>query len=483
MASLDPPVALVDLDLPEFGEPDVEPVVPPATYAARAEMALARAHARGLDALLVYGDREHMANVAYLTGYDPRFEETLLVMRPGAPPALLVGNEGWAYTELAPGSFERVLFQSFSLLGQPRGDGPSLTEILQARGLAAGQRIGVVGWKYFGAGDTGIAASALEIPSFIADTLRDLVGPSGSVANVTDIFMAAEDGLRTINDVDQLAVFEFAATFASQALRNVIFGLQPGLTERQATRLMAVNGLPLSAHIMLSAGERASYGLPSPSNRRIERGDPLTMGYGVWGALNARAGFVVADANELPADARDYVARLVAPYFSAVVAWYETLEIGVTGDALHRSVLSRIGDPFFGVGLNPGHLIHLDEWVNSPIAAGSTTPLKSGMAIQADVIPATALALVHVQHRRRHRPGRRGPARSLRRRLPGSVEPHRAAPVLHDRRARHSAQARGSAVQQHPRVPAALSSVAPPRDGGASIARSAIRQIMRMRCA
>ena len=43
----------------------------------------------------------------------------------------------------------------------------------------------------------------------------------------------------------------------------------------------------------------------------------------------------------------------------------------------------------FGIGLNPGHLIHLDEWLHSPIYSGSTEVLKSGMAMQVDVIPAT----------------------------------------------------------------------------------------------
>jgi hypothetical protein len=37
--------------------------------------------------------------------------------------------------------------------------------------------------------------------------------------------------------------------------------------------------------------------------------------------------------------------------------------------------------------LNPGHYLHLDEWVNSPFSRGSTVPLRSGMAIQADIIP------------------------------------------------------------------------------------------------
>ena len=49
----------------------------------------------------------------------------------------------------------------------------------------------------------------------------------------------------------------------------------------------------------------------------------------------------------------------------------------------------RLGDPFFGIFLNPGHQLHLDEWVNSPVGPGSPVELRSGMALQADIIPAT----------------------------------------------------------------------------------------------
>ena len=41
----------------------------------------------------------------------------------------------------------------------------------------------------------------------------------------------------------------------------------------------------------------------------------------------------------------------------------------------------------WGPALNPGHLVHLDEWLNSPVRPGSTVPLVSGMAWQVDVIP------------------------------------------------------------------------------------------------
>ena len=43
---------------------------------------------RGFDRLVVYADREHSANMSYLTGFDPRFEEALLIVGPdGEPPS------------------------------------------------------------------------------------------------------------------------------------------------------------------------------------------------------------------------------------------------------------------------------------------------------------------------------------------------------------------------------------------------------------
>ena len=127
----------------------------------------------------------------------------------------------------------------------------------------------------------------------------------------------------------------------------------------------------------------------SPEDRPIERGDRFTVAFGVWGALNCRAGFVVETEAELPAGIDDYVDRLVRPYFEAIVEWYEALHVGQTGGVMHEIIDRRLGDDFFGIFLNPGHQIGLDEWVNSPIGPGSDIRLESGMAFQVDVIPAT----------------------------------------------------------------------------------------------
>ncbi len=377
---------LARIDLPDFGMPEVRPAIPAHLHAERIARLRERADARGYDRVVVYADREHSANLAYLTGFDPRFEEALLVVGPDGDPAILVGNECHGLAGAAPLPMRRRLFQDFSLPGQPRDASLPLADILAAEGVGHGRSVGVVGWKTYASRMT------IEVPAYIVDELRRLAGPAGSVENATDLLIDAADGLRVVNEVDQLAVFEHAACQTSDGVRRLLAGLRPGMTEAEAARLLHWNGMPLSCHLMLSAGPRASLGLVSPGDRPIERGDPFTVAFGVWGALDCRAGFVVESADELPVAVRDYVDRLVAPYFAAIVEWYEALRVGVTGGALHAIIRRHLGDPFFGVSLNPGHEIHLDEWVASPIVPGSAIELRSGMALQVDVIPATGTA-------------------------------------------------------------------------------------------
>jgi Xaa-Pro aminopeptidase len=374
------------VDLPLFGTSALAPELGPDLYRERLARLRDRVDRNGFDDLVIYADREHSANLAWLTGFDPRFEEALLLLGSAGDPAILVGNECFGVAGAAPLAMRRHLFQDFSLPGQPRDRSRALADILTDAGIYPGGRIGVVGWK------THPIPTAVDVPSYIVDQLRRIVGSSGSVENATGLLIDPGDGLRVINEVEQLAVLEHAACLTSNAVRHLLFGLRPGMTEHEAVRLLDWDGTPLSCHLMLSSGPRASLGLLSPSDRRIDRGDWFTVAFGIWGALNCRAGFVLAGADELPRDIDDYVERLVGPYFEAVAEWYGALRIGQTGGALHQIVERRLGDPFFGISLNPGHQIGLDEWVNSPIFAGSPIELRSGMAFQVDIIPATGTA-------------------------------------------------------------------------------------------
>jgi Xaa-Pro aminopeptidase len=374
---------LADIGLPDFGESAVRPEMPASRYPERIEQLRARMATRGDDRLVLWADREHSAGISFLTGFDPRFEEAILIVGPDGDPAILVGNESWGTAGAAPLPMRRIRFQDLSLPSQPRDRSQPLAEILGDEGVVAGARVGVVGWKTYA------DRALIEAPAFLVDELRRLTGPGGRVENAGDLLIDPSDGLRVINDVDQLAAFEWASTHTSGGLRRLLVGLRPGMTEREAVRLLDWNGAPLSCHLMLSSGPRATLGLLSPGDRVIEHGDRFTTAFGIWGALTCRAGFVVEEAAELPDGIGDYVERLVGPYFGAVAEWYETIRIGLPGGALQAIIDRHLGDPFFGIFLNPGHQIHLDEWVNSPISPGSTIPLRPGMAFQVDIIPAT----------------------------------------------------------------------------------------------
>src|SRR5947207_5864770 len=174
---------LATIELPDFGMPESTPYLPKAIYEDRIERLRARAAERGYSRLVVYADREHSANLSYLTGFDPRFEEAILVLGPDGDPAILVGNECFGMAAAAPVTLRRHLFQDLSLPSQPRDRSQPLAEILGDEGIGDGTRVGVVGWKTYG------VRSMSDAPSYLVDELRALTGDAGAVENATDLLI------------------------------------------------------------------------------------------------------------------------------------------------------------------------------------------------------------------------------------------------------------------------------------------------------
>jgi Xaa-Pro aminopeptidase len=381
------PVRLIDAKLPDFGVPANRPQLGRSIYAARLDALMKARRAASIDSLLIYADREHSANLAWLTGFDPRFEEALLIITPGNSPTLLAGPENLGRAQRSEIEVDARLYPPFGLMGQDRSQTPALEEVFTSAGLATGQRVGVLGWKYYGMSESPRPASWFETPAFIIDSLRHIVGEQGKVINANPLLMDSSIGLRAINEVDQLAQFEFGAVMSSEALKALFRNVRPGMTEIQAVQTMGLGALPHSCHTMLSSGT-SLVGLDSPSGKIIERSDPLTTAVGYWGGLSSRIGWVVEDASGLPSNAADWLERLAMPYFACAAEWYATIGIGVSGGALDAIARKHLGDTFFNLILNPGHLIHLDEWMNTPVYPNSRETLKSGQAIQCDIIPA-----------------------------------------------------------------------------------------------
>jgi len=380
-------VRLIEARLPDFGIPTERPELPQALYGRRFDAFRAAVEAAGYDAAVIYADREHCANLAYLTGFDPRFEEALLVIVPGRTPTLFAGPENLGRAAASAIEVEAKLYPPFGLMGQDRRETPPLVDILRAAGIASGQKLGVLGWKYYGPHETATPNTWLETPSFIVDALRTITGGVGRVANANALMMQSSTGLRAVNEIEQIAQFEFSAVAASEAIKNLVRSLRPGLREFEAVQKMRLNGLPHACHTMLSTGDRL-VGLNSPSSKVIERGDPLTTAVGYWGALSSRVGWVAEDAGDLPAAAADYVEKLGAPYFACAADWYENIGIGAVGGDIDALVRRHLDTPFFNLVLNPGHLIHIDEWMNTPVYPGSTERFASHQMVQCDIIPA-----------------------------------------------------------------------------------------------
>jgi hypothetical protein len=383
---------LVDVEWPDFGLAERPPVVEVSELERRLQALRESMAWAGLSHAVVYADREHFANLAYLTNFDPRYEESILIVAADGKPLILVGNECEGYLGVSPlhvaGKLRSERFQPFSLLNQPRDSSRKLREIFAGEGIDAAAKVGCIGWKYFADSEHPDGAHAIDIPAYLADTLRDLAGRD-AVVNATALMMHPDYGLRTQCSPSEIAHFEYTAVLASEGMKRMLSGLRVGMTDNELAVLCGYNGDPLSTHMTLVTEANRTLGLSGPVGARIALGSPLATNIAYWGSNSCRAGWVAGSARDLLPAARDYVGAFAGPYFEVMAEWFGMLKIGTPGSKLAALIAEKLPFDRFRIFLNPGHLIHLDEWVSSPIYAGSDVPLHSGMAIQVDVIPSS----------------------------------------------------------------------------------------------
>ncbi|MCU0917829.1 MAG: hypothetical protein MUC88_25190 [Planctomycetes bacterium] len=381
---------LVEIEWPTLGEGGPPPRASVGEFESRIEAVRAALERWELTHLVVYGDREHFANLAWLTGFDPRFEEALLVVGRRGDPLLIVGNECEGYLPVSPlypaGKLRHERFQSFSLLNQPRGSSRLIRDIFVDEGIGRGAAVGCVGWKYFTDAEHPDSAHALDLPAYLVDTLRTLAGWE-NVTNAAALLMHPGHGLRTFCSPAEIAYFEYTNVLASAGMKRMLFGLREGMSDHELIKLAGYNGVPLGCHMTLATGDLP--GLSGPVGATLRRGTPLSTNLCYWGSNCCRAGWIAASARDLPPAARDYVGSFAGPYFEVMSEWFDRLRIGTPGAVLAHLIDEKLPFDKFGIFLNAGHLIHLDEWVSSPIYPGSEVPLHSGMVMQVDVIPSS----------------------------------------------------------------------------------------------
>lgn len=378
---------LTTVQLPEFGTIDELPEIPVAIYEDRLQSAVERMQSAGLTFLVVYADREHSANLSFMTGFDPRFEEAVLLLDTKGHRLLLVGNECLGILPDAALGIRTELFQELSLVDQPRDQSRPLSAILRDFGVSSGAVVGCVGWKYFAGPNIDIPSLAIELPAFLVDALRTLAGDRRHVVNATSLFINPSDGLRLASPVEQIARFEYAASTVSNGVLQALRQLKIGVREKDLARCYDCRGLTLTCHPMLSFGEKVRRALSSPSDNAAQLGQPYTMAFGIEGGLTARAGMIASDPGDLTAELKEFYPRLASNYFDVIATMYECLKVGaVAGDVFDRVDVVRRKD-IYTFALNPGHYLHIDEWLCSPFSKNSRALLKSGVAVQVDIIP------------------------------------------------------------------------------------------------
>ncbi|MCX7782717.1 MAG: hypothetical protein N2318_03625 [Meiothermus sp.] len=353
--------------------PSEIPVLPPRVFYQRYKRLEARRQQAGLDAILIYADREHAANLGWLTDFTPRFEEALWIQLGEQIPTLLVGNEGLDLARATcklEANFE--LYQDFSLPGQDRSRSNDLPSLLRKAGLGKGLQVGLVGWK---------PMQHLEVPHWIVQAVETVTGLVPS--NAADLLMHPSTGLRTYLEPEQIRLAEYASALTSEGIKNWVLGLYEGQSEWESAKHLVSYGLELSCHPMVSFGPKISSGLKSPRNNTAQLGFYAQAAFGLVGGLTCRAGRLVRS-NYREDD--DKYLELATNYLQVVHAWYASLGVGVlASEVFDRAYQTK--NNYWDFALNPGHLIHMDEWLNSPFERGSSVILQSGMAIQQDIIP------------------------------------------------------------------------------------------------
>jgi hypothetical protein len=371
-------IILKQIHLPSLEFTEDVPAVPAEEYERRLAALVQKAAS---DWVLVYADREHYANLTYLINYDPRFEEGLLVLGHHGQRTLIVGNEGLGYISVLPVPIDIELCQTFSLNSQPRSTAPRLKDVLAKIGIAPGQSVCMVGWKYLEPCEVDEIQTPAFVPAFYLEVLRTLVGANGKLVDGSALMMHPEAGLRATNSAEQIAAFEWAARNASAAVFNILRNARPGMSEMQAMQLMRYAGQPMSMHPIFVSGKGEINGLRSPSAKLIEYGDAVSTGLGYWGSLVCRAGMMLGQPDAA------FFEQVAAPYYRVIATWYQTMRLDIAGKDIFQSVAQAFEGSSLRSSLNPGHLTSFDEWLSSPVRPDSSEIIRSGMVFQCDIIP------------------------------------------------------------------------------------------------
>lgn len=336
------------------------------------------------DILVIYADREHGSNFGYLTGFEPRFEESLLVLHINGDAFLMLGNENLKMAQYSRIKAKALHVPHFSLPNQPMETEYVFLDLLRHAGIKEGKRIGLVGWKLF-TGPLENNKKMFDIPAFIVDRIKGICGEE-SVFNATDLFIHPLYGARIRVNANEIAHYEYGSSTAAYCIYKLMDNIEAGKTELELADMLSAEGQPLSVQTICATGERFSNAVVAPRNKKVALGDRVTFTMGLRGGLTHRCGYAVSDTWQLKTEEKDYLEKVAVPYYEALVSWYSDIGIGVKGADIYKEIEQILPKKIYGWNLNPGHYVAGEEWMSSPFYPDSQVVLESGMMLQMDII-------------------------------------------------------------------------------------------------
>lgn len=318
-------------------------------HAGRLARASDAAAAAGVGALLVTPS----ADLVYLTGYDPPPLErlTVLVVRPGGPPVLLVPELERPRAAVSPAG---------TLLDiDAWSDGSDPYE--RVRALAPGA-----------SGPLAVAARMLA---------SHLMGLQAALP-ATDFVPATGvlSGLRARKDPGEITLLSRAARGADEAFRRLIREPLGGRTEREVAAALAGHlveaGHESVGFTIVASGPNGASPHHEPGDRGVRMRDAVVLDFGgrVGGYCSDITRTVsVGEAPEEAAEVHEIVRQ-------AQQAAFETVAAGTAAQDVDRAARAVIEEAGFGPAFihRTGHGIGLEEHEHPYLVEGNDEPLEVG---------------------------------------------------------------------------------------------------------
>jgi len=379
-------IAIKKIKQPELSK-DLKPIdLTAETIRSRKEALLAEMTKQGIDVAVIYADREHGSNFEYFTGFIPRFEEALLVVHQNGKAFLLLGNENTKMVQYARLDTELIHVPFFSLPNQPMEDDAPFKDYLVRAKILEDSKVAVIGWKNF-TSTIEENHTFFDLPYFIVEGLKQVVKDEKQLVNGAYLLIGSENGIRTINNANEIAHYEYGATLAGIGILKTINSLELGKTELDLAGNLAQFGQPNSITTICAVGTRFTNATLYPRDKSVELGATFSTSVGYKGGLSSRAAYVANTKADLPEAVRDYEDKVAKPYYHAFCTWLENIHIGMKAEKLYDEIEAVLPKEDYHWELNPGHFVADEEWMSSPFYKGSKVEIKSGQLFQIDIIP------------------------------------------------------------------------------------------------